>query len=76
MPSMGSVSNSNITRILMDGIRLIARRGRRTRTVRIADRFKLPTAGRYSMALIVWYDRHHEKVSDRVSGGGQTQQRR
>lgn len=41
LPNIGKVSSSNITRILIDGTRLIARRGRRTRTVRIADKLKL-----------------------------------
>lgn len=38
---MGNVSSNSITRIRMDGTRLIARKGRRTRTVRIADRLRL-----------------------------------
>ena len=40
-PSIGNVSNNNITKIRMDGTRLIARNGRRTRTVRIADKLRL-----------------------------------
>ncbi len=40
-PSIGNVSSNNMTRIRIDGTRLIARNGRRTRIVRIADKLKL-----------------------------------
>lgn len=50
-PSMGNVSNSNITKIRMDGTRLIARNGRRTRIVRIADKLRLSPGRTDSMSL-------------------------
>jgi hypothetical protein len=40
-PSIGKVSSNNMTSIRIDGTRLMARNGRRTRTVRIADKLKL-----------------------------------
>ena len=40
-PNIGNVSSSSITKIRIDGTRLMARNGRRTRTVRIADKLKL-----------------------------------
>ena len=40
-PSIGNVSSKSMTKIRMDGTRLIARNGRRTRTVRIADKLRL-----------------------------------
>ena len=50
---MGSVSRSNMTRILMLGILLMALRGLRTRTVRIAERLSFSTSRQYSRALEV-----------------------
>lgn len=50
-PSIGNVSNNNITKIRMDGTRLIARNGRRTRTVRIADKLRLSPGRRDSISL-------------------------
>ena len=40
-PSIGNVSSNNMTSMRIDGTRLIARNGRRTRIVRIADKLKL-----------------------------------
>ena len=41
LPSIGNVSSRSITSIRIDGTRLIVRNGRRTRTVRVADKLKL-----------------------------------
>lgn len=40
-PSIGNVSSNSMTSMRIDGTRLIARNGRRTRIVRIADKPKL-----------------------------------
>ena len=50
-PSIGNVSNNNITKIRIDGTRLMARNGRRTRTVRIADKLRLSPGRRDSISL-------------------------
>ena len=50
LPSIGSVSNKSITRILILGIRLIALNGRNTLIVRIAVKFKFSTCKQYSKA--------------------------
>lgn len=50
-PNMGSVSRSSMTRILMDGMRLMARSGLKTRTVLMADKLMLSIFSRYSTEL-------------------------
>lgn len=52
----------------MDGIRFMARRGRRTRTVRMAERLRLPTAGRYSTALQGMHHWHRHVNGRRALG--------
>jgi hypothetical protein len=41
LPSMGNVSSSSMTRMRIEGTRLMARSGRSTLTVRMADRLRL-----------------------------------
>ena len=49
-PNIGSVSKSNMTRIRIDGTRLMARKGLSTRIVRIAVKFILSRWRQYSNA--------------------------
>jgi len=52
LPSMGRVSMMSVTRMRMEGTRLMARRGRRTRIVRMAVMPEFSEKFRKSKALV------------------------